>query len=368
VHAQARFDNWLEADVRSHDRAYSLGLFTLFEDIVLYERMANHFSRDSAVEVIELAPGVSLRGLPSDAINRWTFSGLRAKGILIGDDYRLAENPRRHLTELNLAALFTPEDLQDFNLLQGAVFDEILMDNPEFDNLNVPEIVRQLCRDPDLGHIWFGDHRPKIPTRDWMVFLRQIMFSARENLEDLRNVLELSAEHRAPAIRYLLTEPQHSSAPIPPENAETETLVTLAAHLAHEAVIPLPATASEAIEARQSRHVRRLRSALKKWASAINAGDLDAEAEIRRHLDAATSNIRTAGRCLSMSGWLTYASLPVATAEAILAVPSIGGLTIGLIGATTQAVGQLTRWRNNWFLYGMRPKPDSHIRRRGSRP
>jgi hypothetical protein len=346
-------DRYLDSILTAPLSVEALIYITLFDEVTLLMRDRERLFP----EIRQLAPGIEFEAAHPTDISNWTNDALKAKAIIVADFLIREENPRSRLQRIDPGLLFSDEDMRDLKLLRNLIYAKVgdraqktpflfeYIDKAVSDRGYIDTLAKTFARES------------KVITQSAMhIYFRSVMLVVRDQLDSLRDLLKFSTDKDAVAILADSLSFPSSDSSGPPKRTDTrdEVLVTVQAFINEMIHLPWPANVDEALDIREAKDIRALRKQLCRWSDTIRDGDRNAEEEIRRSIAAASDRIRTAGRCRVVGGWTAYASLPVATVEAMLGLPPIAGFTLATVGAATQGISDALTWRNRWMAWETR--------------
>jgi hypothetical protein len=108
-----------------------------------------------------------------------------------------------------------------------------------------------------------------------------------------------------------------------------------------------------ALALRRDPNLRSLREMLVEFHKAVQGGEADAVARARREVAQAKRAMSKRRAWQPWLDWLTYFSLPVGVAEALIGAPPVAGLTLATIGATGTKASARTKSRHGWVLFSL---------------
>src|SRR6185369_8816575 len=123
-------------------------------------------------------------------------------------------------------------------------------------------------------------------------------------------------------------------------------------YLQEVATFPLLRSIRDVEALRSRKEIKRFRSSLQEWTSAIRAGEPDAEQRLRKEIQAANETLRYLGRLRKVGWWTTALSLPLGIAELLLGSLGFGGLTLAALGSATLLKTKKARTAGQWLILG----------------
>ena len=356
-HAKSPADESLVNSIKSAPTNHEvLPYIALFDEVTLLMR-----DRDRLFEgTDQITDGVFLEGSHSNALSRWTLTGLMTKGVFAADQFKLEDNPSARLFKTNnIGSFFRTQDLRDMELFKDLIYAKL---GDDLKGITDPfECITALAEDPYQLYRWQQilkgiDKRPaskRLTSRKFELYFRHLLWSVRDELDCLRDLFEYSSDKEAVAILAgQQSPPKRGTSEIPANPDPNDSLLATVRVFIEETInLPWPASIDDAIQIRGRKEIRSLRKQLQRWSEAVKEGDGPAQEEIRQGISKASNAVRTAGRCLTIAGWTTYASLPVTTIEALAGLPPIGGFTLATVGVAAQATGDAISWRNRWMAW-----------------
>ncbi len=103
---------------------------------------------------------------------------------------------------------------------------------------------------------------------------------------------------------------------------------------------------------RKDPHLKAIREELKVLHGGLTAGDKIAILEASREIQRSRRALKRRANWDRALAWLTYMSVPVGVAEALMGSPPIIGTSVSIIGAAGIATVRRIEKKNEWVLFG----------------
>ena len=120
--------------------------------------------------------------------------------------------------------------------------------------------------------------------------------------------------------------------------------------LEEECTFPFPRTLSAALKIRNDKRVLEFRQILMQWATALLDGDVGTESLLRKEIAKANREIKKISTYRKIGKIITFATIPVALASAILGAPV--GIFLLPIGPAIHLKSAAIEKKNRWLLLG----------------